>query len=124
MTTEVTIQGIPEVVDRSRKVRAELLARLTAALLEQAQMIKALSQAQTPVITGALRDSAYVSDPVVQQTGGSVMVAIGYRSPYAAKQHEMLNFAHENGNGKFLEWGTAAQAPAIAPSLRAAAKVG
>ena len=59
---------------------------------------------RTPVDTGALRGSRYVTMPV--HSGKGMQVEYGYGGPakkYAVKVHEDLNAFHPVGEAKFLE---------------------
>jgi len=114
------IEGIEELGESLSREQGALLERITSALMQQAEAIKAVSQAIVPVQSGALRDSAYVSQPAV--VGDSVQVVIGYSAPYAAQQHE-LPIDHHQGQYKFLEQPVNQVSPEIAAAIAELAKV-
>ena len=83
--------------------------------------VMTVSKGQTPVDTGAMRGSGYVTEPDV--TGAKVTVEAGYGGPsdhYVVEQHENLSIQHRNGGAKFLEKAfdsESARAPAVAAQV-------
>jgi hypothetical protein len=86
-----------------------------SALKEHAEEVMAMSQEQVPVDTGALRDSAFIDEPVRKR--GDVSIRMGYGgdasnmnpktyrlvSDYVVPVHERLDVVHPVGKAKFLE---------------------
>lgn len=52
---------------------------------------------RAPLETGALRASANMS------ASGDGEVTVAFNTPYAAKQHEEVGYAHTDGEAKYLE---------------------
>lgn len=68
------------------------------AVRASAHYLRGESIERTPLETGTLRNSAKVSD------NGDDEAAVSYNTPYAARQHEELGYAHPGGGqAKFLE---------------------
>ena len=82
--------------------RAErtLISRGRQGLVAAGEDLKTRALPFTPFLTGALRESAYVQDISSRTTPE---VEVGYRAPYAAVQHENLEFNHPVGQAKYLE---------------------
>jgi hypothetical protein len=78
---------------------------LASALYTEGGLIITDSQNHyVPVLTGALRSSGHVDQPVI--IGKSVSVTLGFggpATPYALIQHENLEFRHTVGQAKYLE---------------------
>lgn len=71
-----------------------------------------------PVRDGILRSSGYVNDPVVR--GRETSVEMGYggpAAPYAADQHENLEYSHTVGEAKYLEKPLVQHQPRMAQTL-------
>lgn len=94
--TITTINRAPK-----RDYAAALARELTAATYQHGQRVLAAALPLTPVETGYLRASGYVSAPVV--TNGHVAVTIGFGAYYAIYVHEILSARHPVGQAKFLE---------------------
>jgi hypothetical protein len=63
------------------------------------------AQQRTPVDTGALRRSAFITQPE-QEADGAITMRMGFggpAAPYAVFVHEDLNALHPIGQAKFLE---------------------
>lgn len=74
---------------------AELAAQALAA---GAEYVRSVAVSRTPILTGALRNSAAVTvDPDQQKA------AVSYDTPYAVEQHEDTSLRHREGQSKFLE---------------------
>lgn len=67
-----------------------------------AEHLRTTAVQQTPLETGALRNSAQVT------TEGTA-AAVSYNTPYAAKQHEELGYSHKDGKAKYLESATVSE---------------
>lgn len=68
------------------------------AVLESAEAILTESIDETPKDTGTLRRSGTVTEVVIEPKA-----VISYSTPYAARQHEELDYRHEVGKAKYLE---------------------
>lgn len=81
----------------------ELLARLTgaapAALNHGAELLRGFSVPLAPIDRGPLRASAQVTEA----TSGNLTAHVSYDTPYAARQHEELDWNHDEGQAKYLE---------------------
>lgn len=83
-------------VDELKKIKADNLKGLTIA----AAIIKRESQRLTPVDTGNLRASTYVSS---NKNKNTPIVEIGCTADYATLVHEEIDIPHTVGQAKFLE---------------------
>jgi hypothetical protein len=70
------------------------------ALYKLATKVMRQSVARTPVLTGELRRSAYVTQP---QPGGRPRIELGYGSEHALPVHEEVEVSHDDGEAKFLQ---------------------
>lgn len=81
----------------------ELIARLfggaAAGLNHGAEVLRGYSVPLAPVDRGPLRESAQVTEA----TASSLTAHVSYDTPYAARQHEELDYHHEDGQAKYLE---------------------
>jgi hypothetical protein len=64
-----------------------------------AERLRALSVPRAPKQTGALRNTAQVTPA----TTGDPVSSVSYDTPYAVKQHEELDYRHDDGEAKYLE---------------------
>ena len=92
-----------------QRIYKKVLKAADAAAYECAKDLKKKAQEQTPVDTGALRNSAYIEKVGKGETSG---YEVGYdknnskniRDTYGRIQHEAMWFNHPNGGkAKFLE---------------------
>lgn len=65
------------------------------------ELMEEIKQEYVPVDTGALRDSGFVSDPIVN--GNEISISMGFTEEYALVQHERLDYYHSHGQAKYLE---------------------
>jgi hypothetical protein len=83
----------------------ELMAKArgaaAAALYQEGLAVDAESVKRTPVDTGRLRATHYVSPPT--QRGAHVVVEIGNGTEYAIHVHERTELHHKTGEAKFLQ---------------------
>jgi len=94
----ITISGKDKLIAKLGKMKNPRARE--AALYEEAEEIMAEAKALTPVDTGALRASGFVSPP----SGGSVELGFGGpATPYAIIVHEDLSAFHPVGQAKYLE---------------------
>lgn len=98
MATEITGNGRVRV--EWNGVAIEEAARHGAArgLGLGAEHVRAVSVDRAPLDTAALRDSATAS-----HDAESLTAAVSYDTPYAARQHEELDYHHRTGRPKYLE---------------------
>jgi hypothetical protein len=79
-----------------------------------AEHVRAVSVDRAPLDTAALRDSATAShDPE------TLTAAVSYDTPYAARQHEELNYQHREGGPKYLESALASERDIVARLIQA-----
>ena len=74
----------------------DISAARRAALEVAGQALADEAAARAPRLTGELAESRY-ADVADEDT-----VRVGFRAPYARKQHERTDFEHSNGGAKFL----------------------
>ena len=71
------------------------------AIIECCRDLKLESQAEVPVDTGKLKNSARIYN---NSDANTISYSVGYETPYAIYQHENIEFNHPNGGkSKFLE---------------------
>jgi hypothetical protein len=63
------------------------------------ERLRALSVPLAPLDTGALRNSASIRDATDATAEGFLV----FDTPYAAVQHERLDYAHDDGQAKYVE---------------------
>lgn len=76
-------------------------AAAARALYEEGVSIGRLAQEKSPVESGELESSMYVTLPEGQ--GRETRVEVGFTADYAIIQHERTDFVHQRGGPKFLE---------------------
>ena len=73
-------------------------------LYEEALRLLALAVARTPIVTGKLRASGQVADPVITSTEIYVIISFGNEEvKYAIPVHEKIYYKHITGQAKYLE---------------------
>lgn len=104
MAEVLEITGIPEFQFNLKEVARTILEQLAAALYQEGLRILKLAQERTPVHTGALRDSARISQPQISDKEISITLSFGDETvTYAISVHEKINVRHISGRSKFLE---------------------
>lgn len=99
-------------------VKAKQRAAAIGAIEVWAQHVLGEAQRLAPVEEGTLRAAGNVE---VFEAGDGATVVISFRTPYAARQHEELGYAHPlGGQAKYLETPFKAGIPRLAPLVRAA----
>lgn len=89
------------------KIAQALEAGKTAAsagLYAGGNVIMEEAKRRSPVDTGAMRGSGYVTLP--EERGSTIVVEVGFGGPagdYAAEQHENMTYRHPVGQAKYLE---------------------
>lgn len=79
-----------------------------------AEHVRGVSVDLAPLDTAALRNSATAShDP------DALTAAVSYDTPYAARQHEELDYHHRTGGPKYLERALASEADLVARLVQA-----
>ena len=74
------------------------------------------AQRRAPIDEGTLRGSGHASDPVWR--GSHVESVVSFNTPYAAVQHERLDYVHRTGGeAKYLEGPLKEMAPHYAAFL-------
>ena len=99
-------------------VKAVVASASATALEIAARNILGDAVQNTPKDSGTLRRSADVS----MKTRNKVEATLSFSTPYAARQHEELGYAHTNGGPKFLESAVTKGAPAVAPFIESSVK--
>jgi len=84
---------------RGEFYKQRLLDRARRGLTQAAEQLRSRSVPLAPIDRGPLRGSAHV-EPA---TGSELVSAVSYDTPYAVRQHEELDYHHEEGEAKYLE---------------------
>ena len=111
------IVGIEDVVKNLTKEIKKIRGRTVGGVLEAAQYVKGESQAECPVVTGALKNSAYVKPFGTQKKPGAL---VGYSSVYALSVHENPRAGATEG---FSPSGKPYRAPLLPSGRRSTQKV-
>lgn len=80
-------------------VKAMISGNAAEALNHGAEMLRGDSVPLAPIDRGPLRGSAQVTPA----TRGNLTAHVSYDTPYAARQHEELDWHHDEGQAKYLE---------------------
>jgi len=113
----VSGDGAPEKVQRKlEELLLEHQEAVAAALYVEGLAIEAEAVKRTPVDFGRLRASKFVAPPV-KQSGGGLLVELGFGTDYAVFVHEDTSARHVTGEAKFLENAIAARTPGFAERL-------
>lgn len=94
-----------EIAEKIRKAGEEMVRAAGVALYAAGNNIALSSMQKTPVDTGNLRASHYVTHPQ-RDAKSSVFVEVGAGTTaesYAVEQHENMGYHHEEGEAKFME---------------------
>jgi hypothetical protein len=114
------VRGEVELSTRLREFRERMPLELAAALYQEAEIEMTEAKERTPVDTGALRSSGYVTPPSI--SGTRVTVELGFggsAAPYAIYVHEDLDAFHTTGQAKYLESVLMESAPFIGERVAA-----
>jgi len=96
-----TLQGTDKVLRRLNKEIRGIRGRTKAGLMAAGLIVKRRSQIRTPVDTGNLINSAYITSTGTEIKPG---VEIGYTAAYAPYVHEIeKNYKKPGSSWKFLE---------------------
>jgi hypothetical protein len=100
MSLEVKFDGKEKVKENIGKLKRRYPEAMAAALYQEGNVILGASLKKTPVDTGRLRATGYVSPPVGED---NPIVEIGYGTDYGIYVHERTELRHTVGESKFLE---------------------
>lgn len=95
------LKGKDSVVRAMLAAAGKMRGAAAAALYQEGLALDAESVKRTPVDTGRLRATHYVSPPV--DAGKSMYVEIGNGTDYAVYVHEMTELRHVTGEAQFLQ---------------------
>jgi hypothetical protein len=95
------LKGKESVVRAMLSASQRMRGAAAAALYQEGLAVDAESVKRTPVDTGRLRATHYVSPPTT--SGESIVVEIGNGTDYAVYVHEMTENRHVTGEAKFLQ---------------------
>lgn len=95
------VRGFDSIRRALERFAREAPEALAAAVYQEGLAIEANATKRTPVDTGRLRATHYVTPPVRQ--GDRLVVEVGYGTEYAVYVHEVTDAAHGTGEAKFLE---------------------
>jgi hypothetical protein len=99
------IRGLDRVLKALDKRAKDYRDAVAAGVYMLGNEIMTDSKRRTPVDTGTLKGSGFVTQP--EERGGWIVSTLGYGGPakdYAVAQHEKTEYAHpEGGEAKFLE---------------------
>lgn len=105
MGIDIVVTGNKKIAQNLKRMNGRAEKALGAGLYGVGNNIMTQSKRQTPVDTGTLKGSGYVTLP--QKDRGTLVVELGYGGPakeYAVYVHERLDLRHpEGGEAKFLE---------------------
>ena len=96
----VKVDGVKELNALLKKLPKEVMKQTTFEMDKITQDLKGKSQRRAPKDIGTLRKSAFAE---VEHRNGSIEATVGYKVPYATRQHEELDYQHINGEAKYLE---------------------
>lgn len=100
------VEGIADLLGKLTRVRESIHYGVGAGLYAVGQNIRSTSMDKTPIDTGALKGSHYVTEPEGPESGDPHVIigcGGGPAEPYAIVQHERLDLKHPEGEAKFLE---------------------
>ena len=119
----LSMKGIPNVVKALQALEQKAPESYRAALYQEGELLRGEAQALTPVLTGVLKASAFVNEPVATEAGASVTVGFGGAAEaYAVRQHEDTTFKHRVGQAKYLEQPFLQRAKNLAANIAAKLK--
>ena len=95
------LKGKESVIRNLLSLTARMKGAAAAALYQEGLAVDADSVKRTPVDTGRLRATHYVTPPV--QRGDDVIVEVGNGTEYAVYVHERTELRHTTGEAKFLQ---------------------
>lgn len=94
------LKGLSDVTARMGELIAKQENLTEGTMLEIVTDIRQRAADLAPKDTGTLRGTAYEN---VSVSGEQVTGSVHFPEKYAAKQHEHVEFFHEDGEAKFLE---------------------
>ena len=96
----MSVRGLKEIKANLGLAQKLLGIGVRKGMNDAANFVKARSLDEVPIVTGKLRDSAYVR---IEGIGPSTHALVGYSAPYAIFVHEDMKAKHPQGRAKFLE---------------------
>jgi hypothetical protein len=115
----VKVTGEKEVERKIRAILKKIPKKLASAMYKAAEKIMTISKRDyCPVDLGVLKGTGHVDQPVI--SGDNISVQLSYggpAAPYAAEQHENLDYSHTVGEAKYLEKPLMAAANTLARDL-------
>lgn len=117
MSLTIEVKGIEALRRRLRALAAENIGLLNAALVAESELIMTEAKNRTPVLTGTLRASGYVSEIREGSRYGVRLAFGGPASGYAIFVHENLGAYHRVGRAKFLESACLEAIPGLAERI-------
>lgn len=124
MSIRVQFRGAKEMAAKMRRIAQMQPRRVAAATFAEYAIELTEAKQRTPVDTGALRASGYLTEPAVN--GKRIDLEIGFggpAAPYAVYVHERLDVHHPVGEPKFLERTLLESAPHMAGRIAARASL-
>jgi hypothetical protein len=101
MKVRFKLRGAPDMQRRLKQIQLATLADAERATREAAEReILQRAQANAPVLSGDLRDSAEVN---IERNDQRIRASVTFGAPYALIVHEDLDAIHAVGGAKFLE---------------------
>lgn len=98
------ISGIIEMETHLQFLIRNYRERVADALYEEAVRILELAKRRVPILTGALRDTGAVSQPIITRNEVYVLISFGDEIvKYAIPVHERIYAKHITGQSKYLE---------------------
>ena len=96
----MALKGVEDLLRKYNVMTRKYKDAIAAAVYQEGIVIGNKSIKQTPVDTGRLRQSFYISPPTNIDKPG---VKMGYGTDYALAVHERTDVPHKTGKAKFLE---------------------
>lgn len=107
---KLTITGQKELSATLRKLPKQMLDATAVGEYNAAQAVMAVAKARAPFESGALEESAWVSDIKYSAQSASVQMGFGGdATPYMVAQHENESYQHPGTSTKTTNLGRAAQ---------------
>jgi hypothetical protein len=111
------MRGVKKLLKKLEQIGKDAPKVLGGALYQEGLAIDALATERTPVDTGRLRATHYVTPPQKTDTGTGRVVEVGFATDYAVYVHEMTGSNHTTGQAKYLESAMKERTPEFLPRL-------
>ncbi|MGH7826043.1 MAG: HK97 gp10 family phage protein [Candidatus Binatia bacterium] len=103
-TISVRIEGVDKIMANLKKLGPDAKRAAAYALTREAEELIVEAKKETPVDTGALRNSGHVQPATIAPQRVEVVAGFGgAAAPYAIYVHERTDRKHVVGGAKFLE---------------------